>query len=192
MNGTLCVKPSVPTPARILLLLLLLSPPSCRVKTIPQPPQDPTPPTVGMTAFVEGANNNNSKYEVDPGKGAMANPMLGKLDLLASGSDDESGVTRVVIEGEIKKNCVDPNGTIGQIENQTIRINSPQPDAQNPSPFGQALRVRVATGAFSVADFRRCRGGNVFQGASGFFQATAHNGKNQISTTRWFEFVVPR
>lgn len=68
----------------------------------------------------------------------------------------------------------------------------PKPDPQNPPRPGDALRVRVVTASLSAQELRGCRGNDVFNGGRGFFLATAYNGLNQASSTRWFEFILPR
>jgi hypothetical protein len=147
----------------------------------PPPPSGPdtSPPSVALD--VNGIPG--SSILTVPAAGVSRTlPRTATIDLIASGTDAQSGIDFVAIRGEIRKTCVTPDGEVGQTRTATVLKRVPA----GPSP-GATLTTRIVTLSVGFG-YVGCSSGFRPVAMSGELHASATNEVGLTSNSGTFEF----
>jgi hypothetical protein len=128
-------------------------------------PTDTSPPTV---VFDVHGIPGESTLTVPAGGASRTLPRTATIDLVASGTDAQSGIDFVAIEGEIRKTCETPDGSLGQLRTAIVQARVPA----GPSP-GATLTTRIVT----------LRVGFGYVSCSAGFRPVAMSGRLRASAT---------
>jgi hypothetical protein len=153
------------------------------------PTSDSTPPTIRLeiTGFGETIVLTESSAPVE----RIITSASARINMLATGIDEDGGVSNVYIAGETSSNCV--SGDIGRL--QTASYLADNPDTSASGPGDEAYDTRLAALNLRIANFANLceRVGYTLTSVSGAFRATAVNFHSGRTSTPVFSFryVVP-
>ncbi len=119
---------------------------------------------------------------VPAGGASRTLPRTATIDLVASGTDAQSGIDFVAIRGEIRKVCETPDGQFGQQRTATVLTRVPL----GPSP-GATLTTRIVTLRVGFG-FVSCSAGFRPVAMSGELHASATNEVGLTASSGSFDF----
>jgi hypothetical protein len=145
----------------------------------PPDPTDTSPPAVVLDVHGIPAE---SMLTVPAGGASRTLPRTATIDLVASGTDAQSGIDFVTIKGEIRKSCTTPDGSIGERRTATVQARVPA----GPSP-GATLTTRIVTLRVGFG-YISCSAGYRPVAMSGELRASATNEVGLTASSGLFSF----